>query len=323
MNSVLLDLGLIKIYWYSVFIFLAFLVSGSLAIREGKKWNISEDNLINMFFFLIPISIIGARLYYVIFNWSFYSNNLLEIIEVWNGGLAIHGGVIAGLIFVLIYCKKHKINTFRMTDIIAVSLILGQAIGRWGNFFNQEAHGSEVTLEFLQKFIPFQFIIDGMHINGTYYHPTFLYESLWCLLGFIVLIIIRKFKYLKIGQLTGIYLFWYGIGRFFIESLRTDSLMFNDFKVAQIVSVICMVVGTLIIVIRGRGFKLEGRYNTPLVTEKPKELEVNQFIKNPQQGQTTPYQPTPNQVYQPGVNNTQSNQTINQVINNQNNGQNS
>lgn len=293
MNNVLLDLGLVRIYWYSVLIFVAFLLSGALAIREGKKWNISEDNLINMFFFLIPFSIIGARLYYVIFNWSYYSNNLLEILEVWNGGLAIHGGVIAGLLFVIIYTKKHNINTFRMTDIIAVSLLLGQAIGRWGNFFNQEAHGTEVTLEFLQKFIPFQFIIDGMNINGVYYHPTFLYESLWCFLGFILLLIVRRFKYLKIGQLTGLYLFWYGMGRFFIEGLRTDSLMLGDFRVAQIVSIACMVIGAIIIVVRGAGFKLEGRYNQALPKEKPTEISVNQFIKQPSSSEvtSTPSQP--------------------------------
>ena len=180
-----------------------------------------------------------------------------------------------------------------MTDIIAVSLLLGQAIGRWGNFFNQEAHGTEVTLEFLQKFIPFQFIIDGMNINGVYYHPTFLYESLWCFLGFILLLIVRRFKYLKIGQLTGLYLFWYGMGRFFIEGLRTDSLMLGDFRVAQIVSIACMVIGAIIIVVRGAGFKLEGRYNQALPKEKPTEISVNQFIKQPSSSEvtSTPSQP--------------------------------
>lgn len=315
MNGVLLDLGLIKIYWYSVFIFLAFLISGSLAIREGKKWRISEDNLINMFFFLIPISIIGARLYYVIFNFAEYKDNLLEILEVWNGGLAIHGGVIAGLLFIIFYTKKNKINTFRMLDIIVVSLLIGQAIGRWGNFFNQEAHGIATTAEFLHKFIPFNFIIEGMNIDGIYYHPTFLYESLWCLLGFIILLLIRRMKYLKIGQLSGLYLIWYGIGRFFIEGLRTDSLMVGDLRVAQVVSVICVFVGFVILIIRGTGSRFENQYNTPLPTEVDKKLTVNQFITQP--GQITPA----NQVYQ-GPNQTQApiqNQVPNQGPNNINN----
>lgn len=261
MNNVLIDLGVIKIYWYSFFIFMALLVGGTMALKEGKKWNISEDLMINMFFFLIPISVIGARLYYVAFNWSYYSNNLLEILEIWNGGLAIHGALIAGLIFILIYTKKYKINFYRMTDILAVSLLIGQAIGRWGNFFNQEAHGPETTLAFLQKIIPFNYIIEGMNIGGIYYHPTFLYESVWCLLGFILLLVLRRLKYIKTGQITGIYFLWYGVGRFFIEGLRTDSLMLGNIKIAQLISVFLVIIGIVIIIIKGRGFKLEGQYN--------------------------------------------------------------
>lgn len=262
MSNILIDLGLVKIYWYSLFIFIAFLIGGSLVLREGKRWMIDENLMINMFFFLIPISIIGARLYYVLFEWSYYSHHLLEIIEIWNGGLAIHGGILFGLIYVMIYTARHNISFFRMTDIIVVGLLIGQAIGRWGNFFNQEAHGPVTTLAFLQKIIPFDFIIEGMNINGLYYHPTFLYESLWCLLGFIVLLIVRRLKYIKIGQITGIYLLWYGVGRFMIESLRTDSLMIGNFKVAQIISLISIIIGIIIIIIKGKGFKLEGRYNS-------------------------------------------------------------
>ena len=261
MNRVLLDLGFIQIYWYSFFVFLALLVGGTLALREGKKWGISEDKMINMFFFLVPISLLGARIYYVLFNWSYYGNHLVEIFEVWEGGLAIHGGIIAGAIFVILYCLKNNIKIARMIDIMVVSLIIGQAIGRWGNFFNGEAHGPATTLEALQKFIPFKFIVEGMNIGGTYYVPTFLYESLWCFLGFIVLLIVRRLKYIKIGQITGTYLIWYGIGRFFIESLRTDSLMIGSLKMAQVVSIAMIALGILIIVIKSRGFQLEDRYN--------------------------------------------------------------
>lgn len=261
MNRVLLDLGFIQIYWYSFFIFVALLIGGTLAIKEARKWNISEEKMINMFFFLIPISLIGARLYYVLFNWSYYSKNMLEIFEVWQGGLAIHGGIIAGSIFVILYSYAHKISIARMSDILVVSLIIGQAIGRWGNFFNQEAYGAATTLEFLNKFIPVRFIVDGMNIGGVYYHPTFLYESLWCLIGFIVLLIIRRMKYTQMGQITGFYLIWYGVGRFFIEILRTDSLMIGPLKAAQIMSVIMIILGFVIIVMKARRFSLTDRYN--------------------------------------------------------------
>ncbi len=261
MNRVLLDLGFIQIYWYSFFIFVALLIGGTLAIKEARKWNISEEKMINMFFFLIPISLIGARLYYVLFNWSYYSKNMLEIFEVWQGGLAIHGGIIAGSIFVILYSYAHKISIARMSDILVVSLIIGQAIGRWGNFFNQEAYGAATTLEFLNKFIPVRFIVDGMNIGGVYYHPTFLYESLWCLIGFIVLLIIRRMKYTQMGQITGFYLIWYGVGRFLIEILRTDSLMIGPLKAAQIMSVIMIILGIIIIVMKARRFSLTDRYN--------------------------------------------------------------
>ena len=261
MNRVLLDLGFIQIYWYSFFIFVALLIGGTLAIKEARKWNISEEKMINMFFFLIPISLIGARLYYVLFNWSYYSKNMLEIFEVWQGGLAIHGGIIAGSIFVILYSYAHKISIARMSDILVVSLIIGQAIGRWGNFFNQEAYGAATTLEFLNKFIPVRFIVDGMNIGGVYYHPTFLYESLWCLVGFTLLLIIRRMKYTQMGQITGFYLIWYGVGRFFIEILRTDSLMIGPLKAAQIMSVIMIVLVIIIIVMKARRFSLTDRYN--------------------------------------------------------------
>lgn len=267
MNAVLVNLGFIKIYWYSFLIFIALLIGGTLALKEAKRFYISEDTLINMFFYLIPISVIGARLYYVVFNWSYYKNNMLEIIEIWNGGLAIHGAILFGIIYLLFATTKNNIKFFRMTDILAVSLLIGQAIGRWGNFFNQEAHGPETTLEFLQSIIPFDFIINGMNIGGTYYHPTFLYESLWCLIGFVILLFVRRLKYIKIGQITGTYFIWYGIGRFIIESLRTDSLMLGNIKIAQLVSVGLVIIGIIIIIIKGKGFKLDSQYNQVDVKE--------------------------------------------------------
>ncbi len=261
MNPIMLDLGIISIHWYSFLIFIALIIGGWMVIREAKKWNISEDFIINLAFYLIPISLIGARLYFVVFHWDYYSQNLLEIFEVWKGGLAIHGALLFGLLFVLFYCKKHKIHTLRLLDIIVVSLLLGQAIGRWGNFINQEAFGPATTLSFLESLHLPQFIIDGMYIGGTYYQPTFLYESLWCIIGFIAILFIRRMKYIKTGQITAFYLVWYGIGRFFIEGLRTDSLMLGPLKMAQVVSIMMILAGIILFFIRNRGSRFQNRYN--------------------------------------------------------------
>lgn len=263
MNRIALDLGFIQIYWYSIMILLGLLVGLAVIYKEAKKQNINTDFLTNLAFYAIIIGIVSARLYYVLFNWDYYSNNLLEIFEIWNGGLAIHGGIIGGGLFTLFYCRKNKVGIYRILDICVVGLILAQAVGRWGNFFNQEAYGILTTKEALLSLNIPEFIVDGMHINGEYYHPTFLYESIWNVIGFIILIIVRKvFKYLKTGQLTGLYLIWYSVGRIFIEAMRTDSLMLGNFKVAQIVSVIMIIIGIILIIIRKKGSRFDNLYRT-------------------------------------------------------------
>lgn len=244
MNPILLELGPIKIYWYSITMLIGILIGGTLVVKEAKKFKISENFIYNLFFYIIPIALLGARLYYVIFNWYYYSNNLTSIFKVWEGGLAIHGGIIAGLLFIIYYTRKHKINTLKILDFIVVGLIIGQAIGRWGNFFNGEAHGPITTLEHLQSLNIPKFIIDGMYIGGNYYIPTFLYESLWCILGFIILLIIRRTN-IKQGIPSSFYLIWYGIGRFMIEGMRTDSLMLGSLKMAQVVSIIMILIGII------------------------------------------------------------------------------
>ena len=263
MNSVAIALGSFEISWYSIFILIGVLIAGALFFIECKKYEINLDFATNLVFWTVIFGIIGARIYYVIFNWSYYSNNLSEIYKMWNGGLAIHGGIIAGLIFIVLYSLKYKVRALKITDMLVVGLIIAQAIGRWGNFFNGEAHGPEVTKSVLEglKIIP-EFVIKGMFIDGTYYHPTFYYESLWCIIGFIVLLLVRKlYEYLKVGQLTGIYLIWYGIGRFFIEGMRTDSLMFGTLKAAQIVSIMMFIVGVILLVLGFKGSKFENRYD--------------------------------------------------------------
>lgn len=267
MNPYLIKLGNFSIRWYSVFILIAVVISTVFIVKEAKKFNLTKDFIINLLFWTIIFGIIGARLYFVAFSWEYYSNNLIEIFRVWEGGLAIHGAIIFGIITIIVYCKKYKITPWRILDICAPFLLLSQALGRWGNFINQEAYGPVTTIETLEKlFIP-KFIINGMFINGNYYMPTFLFESLWCVLGFIVIMIIRRYKYLKIGQQIGVYFMWYSAFRFFIEYYRQDSLMFYGFRVAQLVSIILFVIGLAAVSIQGKKPKLEELYNDEKSTE--------------------------------------------------------
>lgn len=246
MNPIMIDLGFIKIYWYSFCLLVAFLIGGHLALKESKKHQIEEDVMLNLFFYTIPIAFVGARIYYVLFNLDYYLVNLLDIFKIWEGGLAIHGGIIAGFLFIYYYARKHRIPLWKLTDILVISLILGQAIGRWGNFFNGEAHGIETTLTHLQNLHLPNFIIKGMCINGTYYIPTFLYESIWDFIGFLLLILYRRKKNIHMGQITSIYLIWYGVGRCIIEGMRTDSLMLGGIRIAQLVSIITTILGLIL-----------------------------------------------------------------------------
>ena len=261
MRPVIFEMFGFEIRWYSVILLIAIIIGVTLLIKEGKKYDYPKDFLFNLAFWVIIFAFFGARIYYVIFNYKMYVNDPISIFKIWEGGLAIHGGLIAGFLTLILYCRKYNVRILKITDMISISLLLGQAIGRWGNFFNGEAHGGATTLFALQsKRIP-TFIIDGMYINGVFYEPTFFYESLWCLLGFIVLLIIRKYKYLKVGHLTAIYLMWYSFGRFFIESMRTDSLMFTGFKAAQIVSVLLFLIGLALLLKISRKSRFEDLYS--------------------------------------------------------------
>lgn len=257
MNSILLDLGFLEIKWYSFFILIGIITAYILIVRESRRKGIKEEIINDLFFYGIIIGIIGARLYYVIFNSSYYLDNPSEILKVWNGGLAIHGAIISTLLFLLIYTKKKKISSLLLTDIIVVGLIIAQAIGRWGNFFNQEAYGRIISLKVLRGMHLPNFIIEGMYIEGAYREPTFLYESILSLLGFIILIILRRNKKIKIGYLTSFYLIWYGIERLIIETFRSDSLMLGNIKMAQLVSIISIISGIILII----KSKLNNNYN--------------------------------------------------------------
>jgi len=261
MNPIMFTLFGIEIKWYSFLILIGILIGLYLVNKEGQRFNIDKNKIFDMCFYSVIFGIIGARLYYVLFNISYYRYNLSEIFAIWNGGLAIHGGIIAGIFVIYLYSKHKNLKFLRLLDISAPALILAQAIGRWGNFFNSEAHGFATTYNYLKSLYIPEFVIKGMHIGGTYYLPTFYIEFLWCLLGFIILIIIRRFKYIKIGTITCIYLMWYSFGRFFIESWRTDSLMIGGFKVAQVLSAIIFIGALIILIHIYQKGKYENLYN--------------------------------------------------------------
>jgi len=261
MNPVLFTLFGIEIRWYSMLLLIAMAIAITMLIKEGKRFNIPKDFTFNLAFWVIIIGILCARVYYCIFNFSLYKDNLWDIFKIWEGGLAIHGGLIGGFITLVVYTKRYNVNTYKITDMTVVPLLLAQAIGRWGNFFNSEAHGVATTYYHLKELHIPEKIIQGMKIGNVYYHPTFYYESIYCLVGFIILLFVRRYRYIKRGQLTSIYLMYYSLGRFFIESLRTDSLMFGGFKVAQIISVVLFVIGLVAFMILGRKGRFEDLYN--------------------------------------------------------------
>ena len=248
MNPILIDLGIIQIRWYSLLILLGFIIGYFLIIDRVKKLGYSKSKITDLFFNLVIVAIIGARLYYCLFNFDYYSTHILDVFKVWEGGLAIHGGIIAGIVFLIVYRKKIELSLLQLFDIFVPALVLGQAIGRWGNFFNQEAYGPVVALKTLQNLHIPKFVIDGMYIQNSYHHPTFFYESIGCLIIFILIMILRNLKNIKSGQITGIYFILYGIIRFFIEGLRQDSLMLGSLKVAKLISIIMIFAGVILII---------------------------------------------------------------------------
>lgn len=260
MNRYIFTIGNFKLEWYSALIIVGAMIGISMVLKEAKRYKYSTDYIFNMLFWAIIFGIIGARIYYVLFNLELY-NSFWDACKIWEGGLAIHGGLIAGILVILLYSKKYNVRAIRIFDFLAPAMILAQAIGRWGNFFNMEAHGPATTLAHLQSLHIPEFIINGMKINNTYYTPTFLYESIWCLIGFIILLIVRRLKITKVGQPFAVYLMWYGLGRFIIESMRTDSLMLGGFKVAQIISVLMILFGLIIIMITSRKGRYEDLYD--------------------------------------------------------------
>ncbi|GBV43350.1 prolipoprotein diacylglyceryl transferase [Staphylococcus aureus] len=259
-DPVAFNLGPLSVRWYGIIIAIGILLGYFVAQRALVKAGLHKDTLVDIIFYSALFGFIAARIYFVIFQWPYYAENPGEIIKIWHGGIAIHGGLIGGFIAGVIVCKVKNLNPFQIGDIVAPSIILAQGIGRWGNFMNHEAHGGPVSRAFLEQLHLPNFIIENMYINGQYYHPTFLYESIWDVAGFIILVNIRK--HLKLGETFFLYLTWYSIGRFFIEGLRTDSLMLtSNIRVAQLVSILLILISISLIVYR------RIKYNPPLFSK--------------------------------------------------------
>ncbi|MCA6765226.1 prolipoprotein diacylglyceryl transferase [Enterococcus hirae] len=240
----------IPIYWYALIIVSGIIIAMWLSSREAVRVGLKSEDVTDFMLWGLPLSIIGARLYYILFDLPQYIADPIQIFNIRSGGLAIYGGLIAGAITLYFFTKYHFISMWTFLDIAAPSVLLAQAIGRWGNFMNHEAYGPVMTRIFLENLHIPRFIIDNMYIEGFYRQPTFLYESVWSLIGFILLLFLRNKKHLlKKGEVLLVYVMWYSFGRFFIEGLRTDSLYFlGVIRISQLLSAF-LFVGTIILFI--------------------------------------------------------------------------
>ena len=239
-----IQLGPLTIHFYGLIIAVGMLLAVLYASKRSKEFGLKEDDLIDGVLWVTPFAIICARLYYCVFEWDQYASNPISILYIWNGGLAIYGGVLGAVIGLCVFCKVRKIKATAMMDVVSLGLLIGQLVGRWGNFMNREAFGAP-TDSFLRM---------GLYNTATgaveYYHPTFLYESLWNFVGFLLLhFLSKKRKY--DGQVALGYVAWYGLGRAFIEGLRMDSLYWGPFRVSQVLAGISCVVAVAVLLWQG------------------------------------------------------------------------
>lgn len=259
-NPVLIKIGPIEIMWYAVLIISGIGVAYIVVQKEMKKRGFHEEFLIDLLIWAIPIAILSARLYYVIFEWDRYKDNPITALFIHQGGLAIHGALIGSFITAYVFTKRRGVSFWKVADIVAPGLLIGQIIGRWGNFMNQEAHGDAVSDTFLQNTIIPDWIMNQMTINGVTYHPTFLYESMWNLVGLVlILLVLRRLKVMR-SSIFLFYLVWYSVGRFFIEGMRTDSLIILTLRTAQVVSILTIVIAVAIYVYRKFVMKVTTTY---------------------------------------------------------------
>ena len=258
-NPIAFKLGPIPIAWYGIIIATGIVLAFIVVQREMVKRGMHPDFLTDLLIWAIPIAIISARIYYVVFSWDYYKDNPGQIIQIWNGGIAIHGALIGSFITAYVFTKVRGVSFWKTVDIAAPGLLIGQIIGRWGNFMNQEAHGGPVSENFMNTTIIPDWIMNQMTIEGVTYHPTFLYESLWNLVGLVIILLLRRVS-LKRGEMFLFYLTWYSVGRYFIEGMRTDSLYGGALRAAQVVSITTIVVAVIFFVIRRYVQKVDKTY---------------------------------------------------------------
>lgn len=261
-SRVAFSIGNKPIYWYGIIIAAGFLLAVYYAMRRADQFGLTQDNIIDMLICAVPLAIIGARAYYCLFSWNLYKDDPIRVLYIWEGGLAIYGGVIGAVIGLFLYTKVKKVKTSALLDIGGLGLLIGQAIGRWGNFMNREAFGAQ-TDSFLRMGLT---DASGATI---YVHPTFLYESVWNAIGLLILHFYSKRRKFD-GQIFLMYLGWYGLGRMFIEGLRTDSLYVgaSNLRVSQLLAGVCFLAVVIFLV-----------YDKIFREHDPKDLYVNQVAQ--------------------------------------------
>lgn len=261
-SRVAFSIGSKPIYWYGIIIAAGFLLAVYYAMRRADQFGLTQDNIIDMLICAVPLAIIGARAYYCLFSWNLYKDDPIRVLYIWEGGLAIYGGVIGAVIGLFLYTKVKKVKTSALLDIGGLGLLIGQSIGRWGNFMNREAFGAQ-TDSFLRMGLT--------DANGAtiYVHPTFLYESVWNAIGLLILHFYSKRRKFD-GQIFLMYLGWYGLGRMFIEGLRTDSLYVgaSNLRVSQLLAGICFLAVVIFLV-----------YDKIFREHDPRDLYVNQVAQ--------------------------------------------
>ncbi|UQZ34311.1 prolipoprotein diacylglyceryl transferase [Paenibacillus sp. PK3_47] len=299
-DPIVFSIGSLPVHWYGLILGFGALAGLFLAIREGKRFNIPQEFFMDLLLLGVPSAIIGARIYFVAFMWDDYKDNWIDIFKIWNGGIAIYGALIGAIICGIIYFRRKGYPFWRIVDICAPGLLAGQMIGRWGNFINQEAYGGVVAESFLRDKLHLpDFIVNQMYIGDAFHHPTFLYESLWSLLGILLLMVLRRQKFVRAGEIFLSYFIWYSIGRFFIEALRTDSLAFNgssgvaslingmwkpmewlgfeqgyldpaygNIRISQLLAILIIVVAVVLIIVRRVTGQASAHYSDPIVSTK-------------------------------------------------------
>lgn len=238
-----ISIGPLTIYYYGLIIVAGLLLAAIYGLRRAKEFGLKQDDILDGVLWIVPLAILCARAYYCIFSWEDYADHPIQVLYIWNGGLAIYGGVIGAAIGVIVFCRIKRVSLGATLDLVALGFLIGQAIGRWGNFFNREAYGA-VTDSFLRM---------GLYNPALgrfeYYHPTFLYESLWNGLGFVILHCMSKKRQYD-GQIALGYVAWYGAGRALIEGLRMDSLYWGSFRVSQMLALVSCVAAVSVLLWR-------------------------------------------------------------------------